>query len=753
MSVRCGSVAVVLVLAGCISQQFKSSNTLIASADASYAGGDYDAAERDYRQAIERAEGAGGLWARTEAERGLGKIAIARARQKAPAVAAQVGSHAGTLAELHALRRTVRENGGDDAVEAEIVALVERRAGTWIDEAEARAARGELLGAATDVRALLAVRDAPAAVIARARALRARAASESTARALEAGDAHPMLRRMHLGIAAAFGGETPPSADELLAPFQRGVEITVRAPAGCGMGAVDALRSTGAMRRVSVVIEVATCAPGSDTSYGTERVKWIEQVSRGFETYTATEYQCRKACSQVPTGGETCDTNYNTNPPSLLCRKDTREACIDVCGDVPVQRQREVFDPVERTGERKVTTETSSLSFAATWAFTRDGAITRDSTQATPSTRRVSAPAMGTVPARSEGSYATPSELVAQQANALRDQLARGLDRIFQRDVDAAIATARAAAGRRDDEEEAWLRVIALGGQDAGPLAARYATDRAGLLGHVMNRNAAVPDSTWELPDAKVFAQVERGESNQITERDLTILERSAPVTFAGRYAVQFETAYLSAPVVHDVATNRDVSGDSGFLVGVRGAVSILDRKRSKWGFRLADEGTMSFALGGRTGGPELGDVPLGSFAGTFDVSYAIGAGYRRPGFGGLFGGVRGSYNLFLVGATTGSYKTLPLFVRGEAATIYGTFAAEVLGASLLGRSHLGLTLNFAKTRAEASDWATYLQLRIERTSFTPTVTDFDNPTYVDGSSTLADQELTAVYFLIGKGS
>lgn len=749
---RLGAAMIAVAMAACVSQQFKSSNTLIDNADAAFARGDYEAAERDYQQAAWRAEGAGGYWAKTEGERGLGKVAIMRVRQKAPAVAAQTSPHDVVISELHALRKQVREAGGDPAADAELVLLVQGRARAWMDEADARAARGELVGAANHVRALLSVRDAPPEVIARAQALRTKAADASRARAAAAGDAHPLLRRLHLGIAASFSAGTAPSATELLAPFQRGVDVTVKAPADCSMGALDALRAPGTNRRIALAIEVTSCTATTDAKDSTETVKWVDQVSDGMETYYVMENQCREVCGEVLTGSEKCSTNYNTNPPSLLCEKQTRTVCTPMCSDVKVAKQREKFHDEPRSAERKITTQTSGLAFAASWTLTRDGATTRDTVRASQSSRLVTAPKTGKVEARSDGSYASPDELVARQAKELHGKLAGVLAQVHARDVEAARVAARALAGKTDDEEEAWLRQIALGGDDAGPLAARYAADRPALYAYLTGTRYGGAEPAPELPAAKVFAEVARGQSNLITKDDLSVLELTAPITFARGYAIQVETAYLSLPIVHDMAKNRDVSGDSGFVVGVRGAASLLDRKHSKWGWRLADEGTMSIALGGRTGGPELMDVPLGDFAATFAASYAIGAGYRKPGVGAVVGGVRASYKAFLVGATSGSYRALPLFVRAEAPTIYGTIAAEVLGASLLGSSQWGLTLSYTKARKRGDDWATYFQFRVERTSVSPSITDFDDPMTTDGTSAIDDLDLTAVYFLIGKG-
>lgn len=740
----------VTLLCGCLTLSMKSGGNHIDNANAALARGDYEVAQSEYTLARQRAEGKGEEWVKAQADRGEAKIGIARMRQQLPELRTPGSSHSIRVAELNEERfKLRRELGGDEALDAELVIILGEHAERWVAQEEARAAGGQVYAAAHAVGPLLSVLDAPGPVLARARGIRAKAADDSRARATAAGDAHPLARQFHLAIAASFVGGEVPAWAPLLAPYQRGVEVAVTAPASCVLAQLPtSLKQPGTTRRLTVSVTVTTCTATENAVESQETASWTEKVLDGYDTIYVAEQQCEQKCGSVLSGGETCTTNYNTNPPSQLCTKNTISDCINVCAMVQVPKQQPRYRDESRSAQRTVTTRSSRARVEGSWVVGRDGQEWAGTIDVSSSSARTSAPAVGGAESKSTGAFTSPGELLEAARKTTAAAIQSKLDTVFAVDVERAVTAARAAAGKLDDEEEAWIRALVLGAEDIGPLAARYAIDRERVLA-LLQRTAYTADSApTPLPAARVFAVVGRADTDAVTGNDRSELAKYVPPAFGGAYWLQLDIAYLSLPIVTD-ASGSMYSGDSALVVGARAATRVIGRKRSMFGLRIADELSMAVGLGGRTGGPEVMDDPLAGFAGTFSGHYALGLGYRQPGRGGLFAGVRGSYSVFLIGTSTGSYRTLPLFARAEVPLRFGSLSAEVVGASLGGTSQYGLSIHLASKRRHAGERLKYFQLRIEQTTVDPSVQDANT---ADGSRSLGDQSLTAVHLMYGIG-
>ncbi len=740
-----------LSLCACITTTLKSGAHHIDTAAAAYARGDYQQAEAEYALAMERSDDS--PWVEAEVARGRGKVGIQRLRARLPELRGQTTPPAEAIATVQAERATLRGFGGDDALDAQLVIVVGEHADRWVAAEEARAAAGEVFGAAHAVTPLLASRDLPESVVARATKLRQAAAQAALARAQAAGTGHPLAQRFHQGHAAALGiGETADAA-ALLAPFVPAVTVALEAPAECELRAIEpSLARAGDARRASVQIQLATCATASTTTTSSDEATWTEQVLRGYDAVLVSEQVCEPRCGSVLSGGETCNTNYNTSPPSLLCTKNTITKCFDECRTVEVSRQVPRFEAEDRRAPRTLTTVTTTVDASGTWRVVRDGAERTGSLAISDRNEYATAPAVGDAAPKAVGTPRSETELARAATDAARATIQAAIDGLFAAEAEAATSAASAASatGRIDDEEEAWARAVLLGGTDLGPLAARYDLDRAGFIDMFRaQRFAAQPADA--LPAPTEFPRLPRDDHGVITRDDLDTLALAKLPTFGGRYWLQVDGAYRSLPSV-TTSGGGTAGGDSAILVGVRAATRVLDRKPSYWGWRLADELSASIALGGRVGGPPVVDNALSSFAATVSGHYALGGGYRVAGKGALFGGVRASYEAFLLGSSTGSYVAAPLFIRAEAPLVQGTVAVELTGASLLGASQWGLAVHVANRRQRDRERLKYVQLRIERATVDATSTDFGDATAMNGERMLAAVELTSVNVMYGVG-
>jgi hypothetical protein len=539
----------------------------------------------------------------------------------------------------------------------------------------------------------------------------------------------------------------------MLGPYARGVEVTVAAPDGCALSSLQhSLAEPGQTRRAKVSIQISTCTGSTNTSTSTQTATWTEQVFDHYEPVSVPEQHCEAVCGSVLTGGETCTTNYQTNPPSLLCTKNTQTSCYDKCETVTVVKQEPRYRPEERKAPRTVTTETASIQITGSWSVTRDGKEQSGTINHTESNAYATAPATGGADRYVNGTPRTPEQLASVATDFTHSTIRSAIDQLFAEDVARATAAARTAstAGRIDDEEDAWVQAVVLGGTDLGPLATRYDLDRARVVA-LFGAQKDVAPAPAELPAVATFPSLPRGETNLITKHDLASLEAALPTFGGGRYWIQVDGAFRSLPIVTNSA-GQEIAGDSAFLVGVTGATRGLARQATRWGFQLADEAAMSIGLGGRTGGATVIDNSLSSFAATFSMHYALGAGYRKPGKGAVFGGIRGQYEAFLLGTSSGSYASLPLFVRAELPLVYGTVSIEGTGASLAGGSHWGLAVHAVNRRRFQDMRMKYVQLRIESTTVDATSTDFGDTTSMNGDRMLQGVDLTSVHLMYGVG-
>jgi hypothetical protein len=750
---RCWQYLGIALLSACVTATFKSGGDHVDSAKDAYARGNYDEAEQQYAIALQRAEGDGAAWVRSEVDRGRALINIKRLHARIPVLRSNMQPTLASIKEVHEARDRLRYWGGDAAVDAELVGALGVLSERVMTALETRAVGGDVFAPAHQVQLLFATPDLPDKVHARGEVILATAAAVAKARADAEGTKHPLAQRLHMGHAATLGGAPVTDASAMLAPFVVGVDVAVTAPDGCAMSSLEqSLARSGTTRRASVKIDITSCTTSTNTSTSTQIATWPEQEFDHYETVYVTEQDCHSECGSIVTGNESCHTSYATSQPSLVCTKETITRCFDVCKPIQVPKQQPVYREVQRQANRTLTTIRSFADITGTWTITRDGKAQRGTIEIHAKNESSSAPAIGGAEPFVAGSRRTGDEIAAIEVKSTGSTIQRALDQLFAADIAAATEAARAAAGRIDDEEEAWVRAVVLGGEDLGPLAARYDLDRARLVGLFAAHTYAAP-TPEVLSAVATFKVLPRRDTNTITRNDKEELATSLP-TFGGggRYWLQFDGSYRSLPIVAG-ASGQEIGGDEAMLLGVMAATRALSgRGKTPWGLQIADELGGGIGLGKRTGGPEIVDNAVGGFAGTVSLHYALGAGYRAPAKGALFGGVRAGYEAFLLGSATGSYSTFPLFVRAEAPLAFGTLSVEASGFALAGAAHWGLSIHGVNRRRWDDTPMKYFQLRIEHTNVDATSTDFGDASAMNGERMLEDVGLTSVHLMYGRG-
>ncbi len=745
-------VSGVLLLSACISQTLKSSGSHVDSGQAALDAGDLDQAEAEYRQATYRAEG--NAWALVEGRRGLGRVEIARMKARLPELRGMTTPPAEAIAAVQAERLKLRELGGDAELDALLVIVVGEHADRWVTAEEARAQSGQAYQAAHAITPLLSVRDLTESIVARATNLRATAGAQAELRATSAGPSHPLAQRLHRGHAGALGLAPVPDGRELLGPYARSVALQLTAADGCPSAALRAdIAIPGTSRLATVTVDLASCTTATTSSPSTDLAVWDEQVLVGYRTEYVPERRCVQRCGSVLTGGETCNTSYQYSPPMRVCTPNTRTSCVDECTTVQAPKQVPDYRAVRREQRRMLTTDTTTASIAGTWKVVREGVERAGTFAITERSEYGFAPAVGDAPSKVVGTKRSESEVAGLAYASMRSTLRSALDELFAADIAEAVAAAQAVASKLDDEEEQWTRAVLLGGKDLGPLAQRYDLDRDALLA-LFGPQAFEAKPPDELPPATTFSTHARVEGSQIVKADYDELAADYLPSFGGRYSLTFEASYRALPTVM-TAGGSEAGGDSAALVGIRGSTKALGfvLKRPYFGFQVVDELAGALALGGRISGPMVIDNSLSFAAATFSMHYAIGAGYRLPGKGGVFAGLRASYEGFLLGTSTGSYTTVPLFARAELPLVYGTVAIEGSALSLAGGDNVGLSVHWANLRPwSRPSPGKYFQLRIERTTTDATSTDFGDTAAANGDRQLEDVELTSVIFLYGRG-
>lgn len=752
VGMRCSLLVLVLGLASCITTTLKSGRQHLEEGDLALSAGDYNKAEAEYSTARYRADGS--AWVEDQGQRGIAKVGIARIRARVPELRKLATPPADAIAEVTNVRTSLRGLGGDAELDAQLVIVLGEHAERWVLAEEQRALAGDAFPAAHAVTPLLALRDLPGSIVARASKLREDAGKVALRRAASAGASHPIAQRLHQGHAAALGG--PPVADgtSLLAPYARSVVVELGAPDGCALAALKpALARPGSRRLATVQVTITACATSSSTTTSDEEATWTEQVLAGYDTELVPEQVCETKCGSVLTGSEVCTTSYQYSPPMQVCTPNTLEKCFDECRTVQVPRQVPRYRAEPRSAPRTLTTETTTATATGTWKVTRDGAERSGTFSINERNEYAWAPALAGAAPKVVGTKRTEADVAAWAYQSAARTLQAALDELFAADVAEAVASAQAAAGSIDDEEEHWARAVLLGGADLGPIASRYDLDKGRFLG-LFAAQRFEPTLIEDLPAPRTFDDVPRDdEGGRVLEQDYRVLEAMKLPSYGGRYSLQVEAGLRSLPTVM-TSSGSEAGGDSAFLVGVRAATHALGAllRTSYWGGQVVDELSGAIALGSRIGGPTVVDNSVSFAAATFGVNYALGGGYRRPGRGALFAGVRASYEAFLIGTSTGSYATAPLFVRAEAPLVHGTVAAEVTGVSLLGSASYGLSLHWANRRRSTSERGKYAQVRIEHTTVDATSTDFGDPAAMNGDRQLTDVGLTTVMVLYGRG-
>jgi hypothetical protein len=734
-------VAVTFVLGLSACAGYKTAGHFIDRGQRELERGELSRAEESFSSAISRAEG--NEWVLAAAKRGIAQVKLAWVRESLKANSGSDAAPGDRLAQLHAERIAVREYGGDEAVDAQ---LVERMVaiGTEVVSSAERATGGARFPATLQARAVLAYPGLPQELQERAAELQNQAAAAHQARADQAGAAHPLARRAHAGFAARFTGGTRDDASALTATFAPSV-VVATAGAGCS-GVADRVagaleRSGSERRRADVEITYTSCQAETSSTPTSGEIKWQEE-----EDYIDTGYEEKKQCGtyRVRVSDDSCFQSSGHEATVRTCIKGWKYEDQYSCEIVQVPYSRPAKRPVTRTGERPGTITTMRMNVAGNFVVHRGGFELRGDFNTSVAVSGTVFEAYRDLAASGEAPRigALHEDAADDVTEAVRVKLAEA----FGGDIASAASDARYAGadGRIDDEEEAWIRAALLGGSDVGPLTERYGVTPDSVRAAFASDAISYPSSPV-LPEVTVYVVPPRRDNPRIPRGMHYDLVRRLPPTYAKHARGQFGLTKIDVPTAtHPAMPGVELGGDSGYMFGVDISFRILG-SRKPWGMKLVDDLGGTVGAGARSGGPDLG-TGAALFAGGH---YALGLGYRKQGYGALLGGVRGEAGAFHLGSTTGHYVTAPVFGRLEITLRRGTLSFDGFGASVYGNAHVGGGLSF-NTQSKY-DWSAVkvFSVQLDRRAV-------DASLAVAGDmmpdAKIDDLELTTVMFLFGGG-
>ncbi len=721
-------VVFVALLSACAAPQRRGA-IHVERADALLAAGDLAAAARAYQEANRELDDP---HVELAVRRGVAAIEREALRRTVPELAGDLRPHGEVLAAIHDARVRLRALGGDDAIDRELIAAQDRRARQLVHDAAALADGGRPFAAVALARTIAGYPDLDAGVRGQLASLEARAGRAHWERA-EAAVRHPLTRRAHQGLAASYVGGQLDDAGALLAPFQAGVEVTIVGVACDQVTAAmaSALARPGTSRRVTVELTIDACRSDEQRTTATQTLDYTVQVP---ETTLVSRQEM--VCVDVPVAEsvQRCSLAYAAGGARHYeCRTEQVATATKVpqCRAETVTREAVTYRTEGRRGERTVTTRTVTGEVRGRFVIRRDGQELRGELDGTTRREERSYPALGSEPGQPPDPSLTTATALAAAVAAATHQVERAVVGVFAADIEQALAEASraAAAGQRDDEEDALLRAVLLGHGDAGALAARYQVTAAELRAAFASQFAAPAVEVLALPAPTRF-DLDRAEVARFEARRRS---RWAPpmrtIWVQGDFAVAaFETRALAVGP-------GELAGDAGPLLAVRYGLPLVGAlRREALGFGLIDDASFTLGLGLRFKGGFSG-------AGLATVQYAIAAGYRAAP-GGLFVGVRPSAGAIQLGGTTGTWTSAPLFARLERVIGRGVISLDLHALSLAGRDQWGAAVLLSGERRKGRSHR-FMSFRVERTATSGCA---DSVTCID----VDDLGLTYVAFTVG---
>ena len=587
--------------------------------------------------------------------------------------------------------------------------------------------------------------DIDAAVLERIRALEAAAAALHWQRG-EALARQPLARRVHQGLAASYAGGSVDDSGALTAPYRPGVVLAASASdAACTEAATrigDALRQPGTVRQVEGELVIVGCDAREQSTTTDETVQWNETIE-----WTETRQQTRQACFDrtIDNSWSSCTITYTQGyGNSQTCVDHPSSYTVPVCEPVTEMVAVLLSRTEPRSGQRPVTRRQLAASVTVAYSLHRGG-DTRDGRIEVPlALADESYPAIGNAGGR-EPSSTTLADLTAQAYAAAADQVRLEIQGLFAADIARAEVDARAAAaaGRADEEEQQWAIAIVSGGDDAGVFARRY-----GVTARQVRDALGSSFATWQ-PEPVALGGVRSFELGDWERRAIDLQHRSRlSPPMAGHIWALGEAGVAYVPLTTSPSTPEELAGDGGVVLGVRFGGLLLGLKRkSPWGLGLVDDASLTLGAGIKAQGAASG---ISSRILTATAQYAAAIGGRKDGLGGIFVGLRPAAGYLAVGASSGSYASVPLFGRAELILSSGSLTVEAYARPLAGAPMWGGTLHLAE-EANKKQVTRFVTVRAERVTMDADIDIFtDDPT--DGPTPVEDLAFTTITATFGIG-
>lgn len=643
-------------------------------------------------------------WQRAESRNLSARVRVEEVRQELPELSVLPLSRENIDMVFRRIA-LVRENGGDDALEAELYALVDDSLLAW---ARTASADGSHVEDGRMAKQMARIAHSDAARAAMDEVLR-HAAETHEARAAAVGTGRRLAEKAHRTLAAFYRGTELPQDPALIAEVAYGIDVTVTGTRCPQLD--DALRSTSptAPRRAKVTVDIERCELTSDQITERAAVEWDHQRLLRIEKRPVTEKVCGYRPVAVPAPGYDC-TGYGDR---YSCTSATSSIQVYLCDEVTRIVEQPIYETTKRSGVRETTTRTSRIDFHGRITATRDAVTETGAYSLQQASREQTAPAVGDLAAIDGGEYIEPEKLLSQAVYEAQSMVALYGRRALFGDTQRAMTDAAALTG--DDGEEAWARAVMLGSPEVGPWKA-YNLDAGALTAAIAGSLADAWEGNVWIPNVRPLETVQRpaNDDGAISPSEIADLETLLPVPFARTAFFALDSSWLRVSSASDGGIDRGSQGAG--LLGLHLGRSFLGRGH-RYGLRPADELSLRAVLGARVAGADTGTLAYHARAG-----YALGLGYRTYRRGAVFAGVRGLAGRFSAGGAIANYASVPAFARLELPARFATLSVEGAGHALAGTPYWSGTLEISFKQGDGyKPTQKYLSFRIERMS--PTMT------------------------------
>ena len=542
---------------------------------------------------------------------------------------------------------------------------------------------------------MLAIALVPPPVRARLEALVAGAAEVHVARARAAGDRHPLTRRFHeaRAILERGSGELPP-APALLDPYRTAIDVVAEG-VPCEVDGVLRARWASPVhwgRRGRLTVVIDRCEKRARLGGANdEEVRYSVPEVRGTKFVDHYERRCLKVRAAAP--GYTGRSNADG---SVTVSTATQE--VDAgCGMVKVGT-KEVPNVVQvpKTARRDRIHNEWDVELRGSFVLEYRGQTTRVPYFDAIKHHYTYAAAIPDTPVGEirEGYQTTPEELVRMLGGRMEAPLQARFEALWKAELEAARTRAQAVAGLIDDEEEAWLHHVLLGGiangplaerTDAGPLEARYGATAAQIR-EAFGAVAGAPVVAEAMPAATPVETITAQPPNTWTYPELGGFHASLTPSLGARKIYTHATIGQLAMPEAVLSDGSVVAARDTTVVGIELGFAILSRARKKvWGLGIVDGAELA------AGYPFVA------------AQYSLGVGWRWAGRIGVFAGVRPNVQLWFRDGLP-AHTSVPPFARLELVTTLGNLTAEAVDFTLAGDRRRSAALIYSRGRRR-NDW------------------------------------------------